>query len=168
MIKNFQKDKQSIAADWSHVNQSTIDGVEFKEVLNVIKDNGHLTEMYRPDWFTPNPIRQVFRVYLQPKAISAWHVHEITTDHLSIVTGSIKVVLFDGRENSPTAGLLNEFKISELRPGTILIPPGVWHGIQNIHENASIILNMVDQEYRYENPDHLRIPFNDPQIPYTF
>ena len=168
MIQNFKKDKQSITADWEQVTQNLISGVEYKEVRNVIKDNGYLTEMYRSEWFSHTDINQVFRVYLQPGAISAWHAHEITTDHLSIISGTVKVVLFDGRKESSTAGMINEFKISAHRPGTLLIPPGIWHGVQNIHEDASLILNMVDKAYIYENPDHIRIESNDPQIPYTF
>ncbi|SMC80279.1 dTDP-4-dehydrorhamnose 3,5-epimerase family protein [Pedobacter nyackensis] len=168
MIKNFTKDKQNITADWEPINASMIEGVEFKEIRNVIKDNGYLTEMFRSEWFDNTEIGQVFRVHLQPGAISAWHAHAITVDRLSIIYGAVKVVLFDARPDSPTAGKINEFKLSEHRPGTVLIPPGVWHGVQNINHNASMILNMVDKAYVYENPDHLRIDFDDPQIPYTF
>jgi len=168
MIKDFKRDPQSITADWEPYNFSPINGVVHKEVRNVIKDNGYLTEMFRPEWFENTAIGQVFRVSLQPGAISAWHVHEETTDRLSIILGVVKVVLYDARPDSPTAGMINEFKLSENRPGTIFIPPGVWHGVQNIHYQGSAIINMVDKAYKYENPDHLRIPFNDPQIPYTF
>ncbi len=168
MINGFKRDKQSITADWDAYHFSPIAGVVYKEVKNVIKDNGSLTELFRPEWFENTAIGQVFKVNLQPGAISAWHVHEVTIDRLSILLGTVKVVLYDTREDSPTKGLINEFKLSESRPGTVFIPPGVWHGVQNIHHRESMILNMVDVAYRYENPDHLRIPFNDPQVPYTF
>lgn len=168
MIQNFTKDKQNITSNWGQIPTLPIVGVEYKETQNVIKDSGSLTEMYRPEWFSNKEINQVFRVVLHPNSISAWHAHELTTDRLSIIYGSVKVVLFDGRKDSATAGTINEFKISELRPGTILIPPGVWHGVQNISPNSSSILNMVDYPYNYQNPDHIRIDFNDPQIPYSF
>jgi dTDP-4-dehydrorhamnose 3,5-epimerase len=50
----------------------------------------------------------------------------------------------------------------------VLIPIGVWHGVQNINSANSIIINIVDKAYEYEDPDHYRIPFDDPKIPYKF
>ena len=168
MITNATKDKQSILADWNRHNYPLIEGVEYKEVSNVIKHSGWLTELFRPEWFTNKEIDQVFKIALQPGVVSAWHKHPLTTDRLSIVTGIIGLVLFDDRVGSPTNGMINEFRLSELRPGTVQIPPGVWHGIQNLHHEISMLLNLTDKAYQYEDPDHWRIPFNDPQIPYLF
>lgn len=168
MIKNFTQDQQSITSDWDIFNQSLIYGVEYKETKTVIKDSGTLTELFRPEWFSDANVAQVFRVTLYPNAISGWHAHLKTIDRLSILTGSVKIVLYDDRPESPTYQQINVFKIAEVRPGTVLIPPGVWHAVQNLHPNSSSIVNMVDTPYQYEQPDHVRIPINDPQIPYFF
>ncbi|HVR38279.1 MAG TPA: hypothetical protein VMU84_04235 [Thermoanaerobaculia bacterium] len=50
----------------------------------------------------------------------------------------------------------------------MIIPPRVWHGVQNIAPGVSIVLNLVDQAYRYEDPDHWRVPADSPEIPYRF
>jgi dTDP-4-dehydrorhamnose 3,5-epimerase len=44
----------------------------------------------------------------------------------------------------------------------------VWHGIQNLRQSPAVVLNLVDQAYSYEDPDHWRLPWDSPQIPFRF
>jgi dTDP-4-dehydrorhamnose 3,5-epimerase len=162
------KDEQSVTADWT-VLQEPIDGVQLIEVRNVIANSGHTTEVLRRDWFgTHVEIDQVFQVTLGPNGISAWHVHMDTTDRLFVNAGQVKIALYDSRPESPTRGLVNEFRLGERRPGLVVIPPGVWHGVQNLQATESRVLNLVDVAYEYEDPDHWRLPADTAEIPYSF
>lgn len=168
-IDGAVKDPKSITAQWNPSNLNLIDGVKVKEVKNVVKNNGFLTEIYRQDWELDNlTIDQIFQVSLLPGGISAWHAHEVTTDRIFVNTGLIKVVLYDAREESPTFGQINEFRCGALRPMLIIVPPRVWHGVQNFTNEQAALLNIVDRAYQYDNPDHWRIPLDSPEIPYTF
>ncbi|GAB2786736.1 dTDP-4-dehydrorhamnose 3,5-epimerase family protein [Rhabdobacter roseus] len=168
-LPGTEKDPQSITADWTPSALTLIEGVQVKEVKNVLKNNGYLTEIYRKEWEVDGlPVDQVFQVTLLPKGISAWHAHQFTTDRIFVNVGSIKVVLYDGREGSPTYGMINEFRGGTLRPMLIIVPPQVWHGVQNYTDTTASLLNIVDQAYQYEDPDHWRIPGNTPHIPYQF
>jgi dTDP-4-dehydrorhamnose 3,5-epimerase len=80
----------------------------------------------------------------------------------------MKVALFDARSNSRTHKLVNEFRIGLLRPTLIVVPPGVWHGVQNISKEPGCLVNLVDRAYAYEDPDHWRLPFDTSEIPYSF
>ena len=40
----------------------------------------------------------------------------------------MKIVVYDGRHNSPTLGRVNEFTVSEKNPGLLIIPPNLYHG----------------------------------------
>jgi dTDP-4-dehydrorhamnose 3,5-epimerase len=165
----FIKDKMSITTDWSPVNQTLIDGVKTKEIKNVIKTNGGLTEIWRSSWNLDSlPVDQIFEVSLNPGEHSDWHIHEFTTDRIFVNSGSIKVVLYDPREESSTFGMINEFNLSYRRPMLISIPPKICHAIENISDNVSTLLNIVDIAYNYENPDHWRLPSNSELIPYKF
>ncbi|MEO1054220.1 MAG: dTDP-4-dehydrorhamnose 3,5-epimerase [Bacteroidota bacterium] len=168
-ITNLKKDKQSITSDWDLKDQKLIDGVRFKEVKNVMKFDGMLTEVYRKDWaLDDEDVDQVFQIKMHPGAISGWHAHEYTTDRIFINDGVIRVVLYDGRQDSPTYGLINEFKAGISRPMLVGIPPKVFHAVQNIHYGESSLLNIVDKAYEYEGPDHWRVPIDHPDIPYKF
>ena len=53
--------------------------------------------------------------------------------------------LFDNRESSATRGVINEFRFGTIRPALVVVPPRVWHGVQNIGTSPGIVLNVVDQ-----------------------
>ena len=165
----FIKDKMSITTDWNPVNQTLIDGVKTKEIKNVIKTNGSLTEIWRASWQIDSmPVDQIFEVSINPGEYSDWHIHEYTTDRIFVNSGAIKIVLYDPRESSSTFNMINEFNVSEKRLMLISIPPKVCHAIQNISDKTSTLLNIVDIAYNYEEPDHWRLPSNSDLIPYTF
>ena len=55
-----------------------------------------------------------------------------------------------------------------MRPTFLVIPPGVWHGVQNLGTGDVILLNLPTRGYVYEDPDHYRLPYNTDQIPYSW
>lgn len=168
-LAGMVRDKQSITRDWQMVNQKLIQGVVVQEVKSVPTNNGYLTELYRSDWKLDSVgVGQIFQSYLEPNALSAWHVHGITTDRLFVATGRMKIVLYDARKDSPTFKAINQFRFGEWRHAMVVCPPGVWHGVHNIGAKPGILINAVDSAYNYENPDHYRLPANTDQIPFKF
>jgi dTDP-4-dehydrorhamnose 3,5-epimerase len=113
-------------------------------------------------------VGQVFQVTLFPHSLSAWHCHEVTTDRLFVNQGLMKVVLYDARQDSPSYGQVNEFRLGSMRPGLLIVPPKVWHGVQNISDQSGMVINIVDRAYEYDDPDHWRLPYDSPEIPYDF
>ena len=106
LIAGSVKDPQSITSDWEY-RRPLINGVAVKEVKNVPKENGALTEIYRADWgLDDKQVAQIFQVTIAPGGITAWHSHQHTTDRLFASFGTIKIVLFDARAGSPTMGMI--------------------------------------------------------------
>ncbi|GAB1372352.1 dTDP-4-dehydrorhamnose 3,5-epimerase family protein [Candidatus Kapaibacterium sp.] len=168
IIEFSKKDTQSITSDWIQL-QTNIDGVIVKELKNVAKETGYLSEIFRDDWDLANQdVRQIFQVTLFEKSISGWHTHKITTDRIYINNGLVKIVLYDSRVDSPTYGMVNEFRFGTLRPALVIIPPNVWHAVQNLYDGTSQLINIVDHAYQYTDPDHYRLPLNTDLIPYKF
>jgi dTDP-4-dehydrorhamnose 3,5-epimerase len=167
-LSGMNKDGQSVTADW-RLLQPVIDGVLVKEVRHVLKESGHLTEIWRKEWaLDTGPVDQVFQVLLKPGGVSAWHTHLLTTDRLFANHGQVKIVLYDARKHSPTYKRLNIFRIGTVWPALIIVPPGVWHGVENIGSEISLLLNLTDRAYRYEDPDHWRLAEDSSEIPYRF
>jgi len=163
------KDSQLVRSDWEPVGQPTIEGVVAKQVANVIAAGGYLTEMWRADWaLDAGGVGQVFQRVLDPGTISAWHVHLATTDRLFCAFGRVRTVLYDARQASPTHGTIVEYRYGDLRPAVISVPPGVYHGVQNIGPDRAVLMNAVDEAYAYEDPDHHRVPQDLPEIPFTW
>lgn len=161
------KDPQLVKPDWQPSDPVPIDGVRIKAMANVLADNGCLTEIWRRDWGLDDlPVAQVFQKLLGVGGVSAWHAHRHTTDRLFIGLGRAKVVLYDGRVDSPTRGALAEYRLGVERPALLLVPPGVWHGVKALNGRPALIINVVDRAYDYEDPDHWRLPADSPDIPY--
>ena len=168
-LPGSERDVQSVTSDWLPVARPTIHDVGIFESRWVNKSNGRLAELYRRDWLGPDAhIDQVFHVVLTPGGVSAWHVHGETVDRLSVAAGQVRLVLYDARDHSPTHRQILELVLSEYRPQLIVVPPGVWHGVENVGRDFAVIVNMPDRAYRYDEPDHWRLPASTGEIPYRF
>ncbi|QFU74334.1 dTDP-4-dehydrorhamnose 3,5-epimerase [Halioglobus maricola] len=166
--ENAVKDGAVITQDWQ-VERQDITGVHCKEVLHVPRDHGVITEMYRPEWDpTGLPVGHCYQSRLFPGAIGAWSCHAKQIDRLFVNQGHMKVVMYDGREDSPTFGTVNEFHVGDTRPTFLVIPTGVWHGVQNLGAGDVLMLNFPTIAYQYHDPDHYRLPFDSDEIPYSW
>ena len=45
---------------------------------------------------------------------------------------------------------------------------GIWHGVQNLGTADALMLNFPSRAYDYADPDHYRLPFDSPEIPYQW
>lgn len=163
-IPGGTKDSQSVTPHWERIHPARlIEGVQIFRPQNVLTGYGRLVEAWRIDWRLDNePVGQVFASVLHPGSISAWHAHGQTTDRLFFgVQGTLRLVLFDRR-----SGELNEFVLGEHRPGLVVIPPTIWHGVMNVSPGPATLLNVVSEGYCYSDPDHWRLPPESEHIPY--
>jgi dTDP-4-dehydrorhamnose 3,5-epimerase len=163
-----RKDPAHISRDWV-LDRDLIDGVTCREVRNVVTANSVTTELYRDDWgVLDGEIEQAIHVALRGNAVSAWHQHRERWDFLFAISGHLRVVLYDPREDSPTQGQVDVLHLSPLRPLLVAVPPWVWHGVQNLSADASSFVNLFDRTYDYDDPDEWRLPLDSPEIPYRF
>lgn len=168
MLEGAVKDPQVVTSEWQKVGDG-IDGVITREVLHVPRDHGVVTEAYRSEWDpTGLPVVHIYQSRLFPGAIGAWSCHMKSIDRLFVNQGHLKIVLFDGREESRTYRMLREYHVGDARPTFIVLPAGIWHGLQNLGSSDALLLNMPTHAYEYEDPDHWRLPYDTEQIPYSW
>jgi dTDP-4-dehydrorhamnose 3,5-epimerase len=141
----------------------------FHEPHAIVTGHSLTSVLFRASWegcpFLP---KQVLFVALRPREVSAWHRHDQQYDYVACCQGALRVVLYDDREDSPTRGTLQEHLVGGGNPTGLAIPPGVWHGIQNLDSSTSSFVNLFDREYNHENPDEWRLPPENDLIPFTF
>ncbi len=168
MLKGALKDGQIVTNEWQAVRRN-IEGVVAREVLHVPRDHGVITEMYRPEWDpTGLPVVHIYQSRLFPGAIGAWSCHAKSIDRLFVNQGHLKLVLYDGRTGSSTEGAVMELHVGDARPTFLILPTGIWHGLQNIGPTEALMLNFPTRAYDYEDPDHWRLPYDSDQIPYDW
>ncbi len=155
--------KQSAVDHQGRLRQRPIEGLRFRASRPVPHEDGTLTEIARSDWpEVDQPIVQAHVTTTLPGRTRAWGLHRRSTDRLFVVRGLVSIVVYDGRVNSPTRGLVNEFKLSERNPGLLVIPPNLYHGWKAIGTDEAFIVNMPTCAYDHASPDALDLPYESP------
>ena len=145
-----------------------IEGVQVRKLRLIPDERGFLMEMLRSDWPEFEKFGQVYVTAVYPGVVKGWHYHKMQTDHFICVHGMAKVVLYDGREGSPTYGEVNEFIMGPLNPVLLKIPKGVYHGFKGISQEMALIVNVPTELYNYAQPDEYRLPAHNSEIPYDW
>jgi dTDP-4-dehydrorhamnose 3,5-epimerase len=163
-----ERDRQTVNPDGTRI-ATLIDGVRHRAAVTQEDDRGTVTEILSVGWdFDAAPIGYAYQTTIRPRKIKGWVVHREQDDRLFFSTGSVRVVLYDAREDSPTYGTINELYFSPHNRGLLRIPRGVYHAIQNIGETDALFINLPTQPYRHEHPDKYRLPLDTDLIPYRF
>ena len=73
--------------------------------------------------------------------VRSFHYHKQGTDTAVVLAGSVRVVLYDMREDSATGGRLQEV-VLEAKPSAVTflhIPPMVAHGFQGLADGSVLV-----------------------------
>ena len=145
-----------------------IDGVRVKRLRVIPDERGILMEILRADDELFEKFGQAYVTTGYPGVVKAWHYHTRQTDYFCVISGMMKIVLYDAREGSPTSGRLNEFFAGVHNPLLIRIPPYVYHGFKAIGEHEAVLLNIPTETYDYEHPDEHRVQPHGDDVPYDW
>ena len=145
-----------------------IDGVWVKRLSVIPDERGRLMEILRSDDEGFRKFGQVYISTTYPGVVKAWHLHRVQDDNFCCVKGMVKLVLFDGRDDSPTRGTITEYFLGDHNPLLVRVPAGVHHGWKCVSTEESIVVNVPSEPYKRESPDEYREPFDSPDIPYSW
>ena len=141
-----------------------IQDVVIKKLITHSDDRGYFREVVREDEPLLRHFGQSSITKTYPGVIKAFHWHHNQDDVWYVVDGMARVVLYDRRPGSPTAGLTQVIYAGEDNPVVILIPCGIAHGYQVLGNKPVVLFYHVTQAYNPADPDEPRIPFDDPTI----
>ena len=118
-----------------------IHGVARHPLRQILDERGKVMHMLRRDdpWF--ERFGEVYFSVVNPGAIKAWHLHKKMTLNYAVVSGDIKLALYDGRAGSPSRGQVQEFFTGADDYALITVPPGVWNGFKGISVGPAIVAN---------------------------
>jgi dTDP-4-dehydrorhamnose 3,5-epimerase len=144
-----------------------IQGVTLNPLVTHPDERGFFREIIRnQDAFFQEGFGQLSHSHMVDGVVKAWHIHKTQIDWWYIVTGLVKVVLYDSRSNSKTYKTLDEYIFGNMDDKSVLkIPPGVAHGLKVLQGPADLIY-ITSASY---NPDEEgRIKYDDPTIGYDW
>jgi dTDP-4-dehydrorhamnose 3,5-epimerase len=145
-----------------------IKGVILKQLKPIPDERGMVMEILRSDDPEFRGFGQVYLSTIYPGVVKGWHFHKTQTDHIAIVKGMVKFVLYDDRPGSGTKGELMELFIGERNPVLVTVPPEVLHGMKGVGVEPAYMVNCPTEPYNHAQPDEFRRAPDDPSIPYDW
>ena len=144
--------------------KSFIQGVEIIKKNQIVDDRGVILHMLRVDDKNYKKFGEIYFSTVNPNKIKAWHFHKLMTLNYAVVHGSIKLVLYDDRDESKTKGTIQEIMLSNENHYLVSIPPKIWNGFCSSDNKHAILANCSD--IPHDKEEIIRLPFDDPKFPY--
>ena len=135
-----------------------IDGVKVKKLKMIPDSRGRLMEIFRVSETGIDPKQVYMTTALEGvvKDKDKFHMHNGQDDNMCCISGKVKLVLVDTRDNSRTKGEVNELEIGEGNFCLVSIPRKVLHAFKSL-KGESVIINCINPEYDHTNPDEIRV-----------
>ena len=143
-----------------------IQGVLTQPLRQIPDERGKILHMLRVDDPYFEKFGEIYFSIVYPGVVKAWHLHKEMTLNYAVVSGSIKLVLYDDRAESPTRGELMEIFLGEGNYILVKIPPQVWNGFKGIGVAPAIVANCSTIPHHPEEIVRMD-PFEN-QIPYDW
>lgn len=139
--------------------ETPIQGVVVRPAAVQIDERGLLTEIWRQDWVSADAERDTPQCYLftlRPGIRKGWVMHKIQSDRQFLVSGTVRIALFDARRSSPTFRKRQDIFLSIEARKLVIIPPYVLHAVENIGQGDAVLVNAPTHLYNYVEPDKFR------------
>ena len=143
-----------------------IDGVKIIRLSQIVDERGKIMHMLKAT--DPHFIRfgEIYFSCAWPGTIKAWHIHKSMTVNNAVIAGRAKLVLYDGREHSPTQGEIQEVFLGEDNYCLVQIPPGIANGYKAYGDSLVILANCAPEPHHRD--EMLRLDPFTPEIPYDW
>ncbi|HVF67313.1 MAG TPA: dTDP-4-dehydrorhamnose 3,5-epimerase family protein [Pyrinomonadaceae bacterium] len=129
-------------------------------------ERGKIMHMLRSDDPHFERFGEIYFSVVYPGVVKAWHLHKEMTLNYAVVSGTIKLALYDDRDGSPTRGELQEIFVGESSYVLVRIPPGVWNGFKGVGVTPAIVANCSTLPHDPE--EIVRLDPLDNHIPYDW
>jgi dTDP-4-dehydrorhamnose 3,5-epimerase len=143
-----------------------IKGVQIFPLRQIPDERGKIMHMMRCDDAFFEKFGEIYFSVVYPGIIKGWHLHKTMTLNYAVISGTIKLVLYDNRNDSLTKGEIMELFPGESNYILIKVPPGVWNGFKGIGMKSAIVANCASEPH--DPQEIIRIDPRSPTIPYNW
>jgi len=164
----LQTGLKNVSMTMAYSPAELIDSVRMKFLRVLPDERGQLMELYSGNDELFIGFAHSYLTTVYPGVVKAWHLHGDQIDTMAVVSGSLKLVLYDRRDGSKSHGRVNEFFLGEHNPLMVQIPAGIFHGFMGLGTRETLVINFPSAPYRREAPDEYRLAPDHPSIPYDW
>ena len=143
-----------------------IKGVVVHPLRRIPDERGTVLHMLRADAPHFERFGEIYFSTVYPQVVKGWHLHRRMTLNYAVVSGMIKLVLYDDREDSPTRSEVMELFVGDEHYVLVTVPPLVWNGFKGVGTTEAIVANCATIPH---DPDEIeRLDPFSPRIPYRW
>ena len=121
-----------------------IDGVTLKPLRRFRDARGSVLKMQEATDPEFKGFGEVYFSTVHPGAVKAWRRSPAWRNY-RVVHGTIRLVLVDLRDGSPTRGAFDEIEMGDDHDVLVQIPPGVWSGFMGLGGDEAIVCDLTDR-----------------------
>jgi dTDP-4-dehydrorhamnose 3,5-epimerase len=118
-----------------------ITGVAVHPLRRIPDERGMVMHMLRADAPHFERFGEIYFSTIYSNVVKGWHLHRRMTLNYAVVSGMIKLVLYDDREDSPTRSEVMELFVGEQNYVLVTVPPLVWNGFKGVGTAPAIVAN---------------------------
>ena len=142
-----------------------IDGVLIHPLKRIPDERGTVMHMLKATDPHFEKFGEIYFSTIYPGVVKGWHLHSRMTINYAVVSGTIKLVLFDDRGSSPTRGRIEELFLGESNYCLVKVPPGIWNGFKGTGAGPAIVANCATIPHDPEEIERLdpmsgKIPYD--------
>jgi dTDP-4-dehydrorhamnose 3,5-epimerase len=142
-----------------------ITGVLVHPLHQIPDERGKIMHMLRCDDPHFEVFGEIYFSVVYPGIVKGWHLHKLMTLNYTCIVGTIKLVLYDERDDSKTRGELQEVFLGESNYQLVKIPPGIWNGFKGVGTVPAVVANCPTlphdpRELTRLDPFQNHIPYN--------
>jgi dTDP-4-dehydrorhamnose 3,5-epimerase len=143
-----------------------INNVIITPLRKIPDERGCIMHMLRNDSPVYDKFGEIYFSVAYPGVIKGWHEHTLQVQNYCVVSGVIKLVLYDNRLNSSTYKNLMELFVGDHNYCLITIPTGVINGYKCIGTTSCMVANC--STLPYQEGEMIRYdPYGD-KVPYRW
>lgn len=143
-----------------------IEGVLIRPLKQIVDERGKIMNMLRCDDMGFEKFGEIYFSAVHPHVVKGWHIHREMVLNYAVIKGSIKLVLYDERENSSTKGTLQEIFLGEENYCLVIVPAMVWNGFKGIGTETAIVANC--STIPHDKNEIMRLDPLENHIPYDW
>lgn len=145
---------------------ANLHGVVITPKLKIFDDRGGIFHMLRADEPVFERFGEIYFSQVYAGVVKAFHHHASMTLNYYLVSGAVRLVLIDDRDESSTRGRYQELVLHPEAPKLVTIPPRVWNGFKGLGTGPSLIANCATEPHRKDEITYR--PFDDGAFGYDW
>ena len=149
----------------SKVNK-LLDGVNLTPLGKFADERGMLLHMMKNNFDVYDKFGEIYFSFINPGVVKGWKKHKEMVQNFAVPVGTVKIVMFDGREASSTFGKILEVVLSQDNYKLLTIPSEIYYSFSTISDTPGMIANCASIVHDPEESQNF--PIDTKAIPYNW